>query len=402
MPSPDEYCAEGKKLLATGRLDLAAKAFSDALQADHQHLEASLALARIAIALRKIEQARAIVDRVIGFSSTCAEAHVLRGLLREGTGDHDGALESFAIAVGLDGGSYEARYQHGRSLAAAKRFKDAVRELNHAARLDPRATDPHYALGIAYKQSGDHAAAVAEFAKTIEINPAYLDGYMTLADVLSEVERQDGAEKVLLQAKSLFPDAGVVYDKLAAVYLKKGDLQKVVSALREQTRIDPDNEAAYVNLATFALAATDVETAAAAVDKLLARDPDNWRGLHLRSMLYDMGNRADLAITDLRHAMRVAPQEWRPYNDLGTLLNAQARTNHGIAQEAVAVLESACRLAPQGEFAPRFNLALAYWNDGRPQQARETADALVQSGPAGNPIVEQARQVVTAIDSHAG
>jgi tetratricopeptide (TPR) repeat protein len=438
MPTPDELVASAQEHLGQGRLDLAAQAYAEALEQDHKQLAASLGLARISMSLSMVEQALAILDRTLGFAPQNVEALVLRGLVEEGRGNLTGALDYFSRASKLSQASfkpvppsaaslergdkpgrkrraqapsapeagsvsaadaYAARYNLGRALAVARRYKEAIPELMAAAKLQPGATDPHYALGVVHKESGRMGDAILAFTRTLEIDPTFLDGYMTLADVLSEAGKQDAAEKVLLQAQSLFPDSGPVYDKLAAVCFKQGDLAKVVQTLQQQVRVQPANESAYINLATFALAGNDVPAAAAAVDALLKLDPASWRGLHLRSMLYDMADRVELAMADLREAARLAPQEWKPKNDLGTLLNAQAQKDKKAAVEAVAVLESACAVAPADELAPRYNLALAYWNAGRQADARRQADALVRSGPEGDRVVEQAREVLAAMDT---
>jgi tetratricopeptide (TPR) repeat protein len=298
--------------------------------------------------------------------------------------------------------AYSARYHHGRALAVARRYQEALPELMAAAQLQPSATDPHYALGIAYKESGRIGEAIGAFARALEIDPTFLDGYMTLADVLCEAGKLDTAEQVLQQAQSLFPDSGPVHDKLAAVYLEKNDYPRVIEALQGQVRIEPENESASVNLATCAILIGDYATAAEAIDSLLRRDPSSWRGHHLRSMLYDAADKVELAIEELREAARLAPWEWKPFNDLGTLLNARARTDRKTADEAVEVLEKAVTLAPADELAPRYNLGLAYWNAGRRIEARSTLDEMIRTGPPDDRLVQQAREAASAMDAELG
>jgi Flp pilus assembly protein TadD len=115
-----------------------------------------------------------------------------------------------------------------------------------------------------------------------------------------------------------------------------------------------------------------------------------------------MADKLDLAIADLRKAAQIAPQEWKPKNDLGTMLNARAQSDRQAAAEAVQVLESASALAPAHELAPRYNLALAYWNANRKADARRTVEQLVRTGPAEHPVVEQAREALAAMASAAG
>lgn len=397
--TPEELYTLGRRLLATGRVDAASQAFAGVLAADHRHLGASLELARIAISLSRVEEARTILDRVRQFAPDDPQALVLEGLISEGSGQLDDAMDRFNAALEKDNRCFEALFNRGRLKAVQKQFESAITDLQAASTLRPEAPAPHYTLGIAYMQAGDAANSIRALNRTIEIAPHFLDGYMTLADVLSMSEQQGMAEKILRQAASIFPDAGAVYDKLAAVYIKQGAFDRAVAALRDQVRVEPDNESAYMNLATVALVAKEYQVAGDALDRLLERDPDNWRGLHLRAKFFEMADKPERAMDDLRHAIRVAPHEWKPFNDLGTLLNARAQTDKSAAVEAVKVLERACELAPPEEPAPRYNLGLAFWNSDRPDEARQIMTQVAETGPPDHPVITLAREARDAMVS---
>ena len=51
-----------------------------------------------------------------------------------------------------------------------KQYPAAVKEFQHAIRLDPNQTDAHYRLGRVYQAMGDKTAAEKEFAKTRELH----------------------------------------------------------------------------------------------------------------------------------------------------------------------------------------------------------------------------------------
>lgn len=399
MSTADKAFVEGQKALQRGALDEAAKFFAGALQADHQHLRASIALVRLSLRLSLSEQADAILQRTLAFASDQPEVTILVGLLQEGRGLVDQALDSYEKAAMLDPRQAEAHYQRGRLLAALGRCPEAVAALETAISLEPAATAALYVLAIARQKAGQTPQAIAALTRSIEVDPYFLDGYMTLADLLSAVEKQEMAEKVLLQAQSIFPDSGQVCDKLAAVYLKQGKLSKTVQALRDQVRVEPENGQAYVNLATFAMGAGDLKSASEAIEWLLQRDSGNWQALHIRSMLYDMAGKPELAITDLRRATQSAPREWKPWNDLGMLMNEKVRSGQAAAAEAVEVLETACRLAPAGEPAAQFNLGLAYWNANRRDDARRALQQAVTAQRPGSddPIVAHAREILQQI-----
>jgi hypothetical protein len=84
---------------------------------------------------------------------------------------------------------------------------------------------------------------------------------------------------------------------------------------------------------------------------------------------------------------------------LGTLLNARAQEDKSVAGEAVEALQKACDLAPGDVLAPRYNLGLAFWNAGQPDDARKSMEQVVKAGPEGHKVVRQAREALEAIRS---
>ncbi len=396
MATVEEQIILAEEQLRQGQLDRAAESFAEALEADHQNLPASLGLARISMALSMAEQAETILDRTLGFAPENIDVLLLRALCDEGRGRLQDALVYFQKAAKLAPRSYPARYQYGRALVTARRYRAAIRELSAATTLGPNLPDPHYVLGIAYKELGQLGQAVTAFTRIIELDPTHLDGYVTLADVLCEAGKLDAALKVLEQAQSIYPDVGAVYDKLAAIHVKRNDLPSAVEALRNQARVEPANEIAHVNLITVALAASDGKTAAEAVETLIDLAPESWRGYYLRAKLFDMGDRVDRALEDLARAHELAPHRWEPLNDRGTLLNALAQDDSARAEEAVECLKKAAHLAPD-EPSPRFNLALAYWNAGRREESRGLAQELVETLPETHSLWGRAREILEAM-----
>lgn len=389
MPNADRLARAGEKLLSESQPDEAARAFRDALMEDKDHAPARLGLARLAVGLQLPAPAAQLLDGLLQREPKNAEALVLRGLVEEGRGDLDAALALYRRAAAASPAAPFTRYQLGRALCVAGQHPEAVAELQEAARLDPRATVVPYALGAAFLQSGKLGEAIGAFTRVLELDPRFPDGYLTLADVLCVARREDMAAKVLEQGRALLPENGALCDLLAAVRLKQGDPKGAVEALHARTAVEP-SEDAFFNLATTAISAGDVPAAAAAIDRLLKDFPKSWRGHHLRSMLFDAADRVDQAIAELREAHALAPKEWRPLNDLGSLLNARK------SPEAVATLEQAAALAPD-EAAPLYNLGLAYWTAGRAADARKAIERLLGRISAAHPVAPKARELLEAM-----
>lgn len=397
MTTADELITKAISLRAQGHMDQAAQAYSDAIEQDEQNLGAHLGLARLALELSQLEEVEVLLNRCDALVADNPQVLVLRGLLLESQKQLEPALEVYRKAVLLDSLDYEARYQLGRAMVVAGQYPAGVEQLQQAVRIDDTAVDPHYVLGTAFVKMGQLGDAVSSLTNSLELNPEFLDGYVTLADVLSMANEFDAAKDVLRQAQQRFPSTGALFDKLAALELKQGDLQAATEAIKNQISVESDNEASYVNLVATALGVGDIETAAWATDTLLAKNPDSWQGHYILSMILDAADRLDDAIAACRKAHQLSPEQWSPLNDLGYYLNAKSQQDPTCAREAVDVLTTASRLAPPSELAPQFNLALAYWNAKKPKDSLKTARAIVKAGSPGDQLVQQAEQLVQAI-----
>lgn len=376
-------------LLAGGMLDAAAEAYAELLDTDPEDAGALFGLTRLALGLGQGEDAAALLVRARDVDPRSAEGPLLEGLLAEGRGDIDGAADAYRLAVQADPSAFEPRLHLGRLLASRGEagsgwVGEALPALERAVELRPDHAGAWYVLGVARARAGNDAgAAVDALALAVAVDPTFVDGYLTLADVLCAAGRRGAALEVLERARVVCPEAAAVLGKLAAVHLALGDLASAAAALRRRALLDPADADAHAHLVTVSLAASDPAGASSAADTFVDLHPGDWRGWWLRSKLFDMADRPARAVADLRRACDLAPGAWQPWNDLGTLLNARAAAGDGpAAKEAVEVLERAVATAPGGEDAPAYNLALALWNAGR------TADAGSVFGEDPRPVAD--------------
>src|SRR5262249_40406254 len=152
--------------------------------ADHYNVPALLGLARIALTLGQHGQAIEVLEFALSIEPRSPDALILRGLCEEAQGRVDRAIGVYARAVKAATDSYPAHYQLGRALAAARGSKEAIAELNKAARLRPAASEPLYALALACRDAGLQGEALRSLVRAIEVDPLFLDAYGAAADLL--------------------------------------------------------------------------------------------------------------------------------------------------------------------------------------------------------------------------
>jgi tetratricopeptide (TPR) repeat protein len=401
MSGPDDLVREAEARLAQGDLAKAAELFMAAHEEEARTRRKSpagaIGVARVALMLNQPEDARIALDKVLSTFPEHAEALTYRGVAEEAEGRLDEAIRLYERAVKLAPKFPVARFNLGRAYGQQQRWDEAVRELQVAVRQAPDNREYCYSLGIACQEAGNTAQAIEAFSDCVEIDPLFLDGHVTLADVLVSAGREELAMNILKNAAGLFPKAGILYEKLAAILLRRGDPAGAGGYLREQTEMEPGNVDAWLGLGVAALMVLDLETAERAALNATELDPAGWRGFLQLGMVYEASNLKDKARDALRKAVQRGPDAWEPHNNLGTLLMEEDKP--AAWNEAARLLERAVELGPTRDpHVPLYNLALIYWKLGDRAKSKAYAEAAASQGPPGDQATEEAKRFLGNFD----
>lgn len=173
--APDNFDAQfalGRALYGSSDLGSAVLAFRKAVSLKPQHTQARFFLATTLEAAGEYGLAREAYNDLIRLDPNFAEGHLGLGVLltKMVSGQSSEAISELAKAVSLQGDLYEARVALGRALIKAGRPQEAISHLEEAARLAPKNPEPLYQLALAYRRSGNAAAAAGVSARVAEIN----------------------------------------------------------------------------------------------------------------------------------------------------------------------------------------------------------------------------------------
>lgn len=356
------------ELLHDGRLAEAARGFRQLLKLNPQDVDALVDLSRLSIVLGQLTEAQVLLDRALRIEPAHARGNLVRGLLAEATGDASAAVNHYERAVQLAPQDYLGRFNLGRALGVLGRHREAQDHLQYALRLRPQATEASQALAICRKEAGDLGGSITAFAEAIKNNPAYLDGYLALADLLCEAKRFTAATRVLEQANSLWPRSLMILDKTVAVAIHQGDLNRALDLVEREIEIDPTHVKAYLDLSTLCQLGGDVARAEWACLQLREHAPGLWRSYYHLGNIYDSVGLEDQAEAAYRQAIELsADSVWKPRCNLGYMLCG--RHTEEAVREGTALLKHAVDHSPAGAIAPRYNLGLVYLNQARDAEA---------------------------------
>ena len=150
---------------------------------------------------------------------------------------------------------------------------EAVAAYEALATSAPQIPLIHQRLGAAYKKRGDAAKAEASYRKSIELEPGFVDGRVSLATLLAETGRPDEAIEVVRQGAAANEESGRLQYALGVLQLGQGQNAAAKESFLMAEALDPQNFDTQFHLATVALNLNDQAEAVARLQKYLAAAP---------------------------------------------------------------------------------------------------------------------------------
>jgi tetratricopeptide (TPR) repeat protein len=132
------------------------------------------------------------------------------------------------------------------------RFDGALAELVAAQNYNADRPEGRAGLGNLYAARGNAEAAIAEYRKALELDPAFVPAYANLAEQYRARGLESEAEKVLRAGVAKLPNAGALHHALALVLVRQKRYADALKELAEAARLDPGN-ARYAYVQAVAL-----------------------------------------------------------------------------------------------------------------------------------------------------
>lgn len=200
-------------------------------------------------------RAKAAALRALELDPTLAEAHNTLGYVAL---YHDWnwteAERQFLRSIELDPRYSTAHQWYGNFLTAMGRFEEAAREMRLAQDIDPLSLIANAALGWVWYYEGKHERAVAQFDRTLELNPNFELAHLWRGQALQELRRHAEAQRSLERAVQLSGGSAISTALLAQLHARAGDGPRARALLASleaghDGRYQPAFEIAKVHLA---------------------------------------------------------------------------------------------------------------------------------------------------------
>lgn len=228
-----------------------------------------------------------IVERAIELNPGSASAHASMALILNHQRQYMPALSWARKAIELDGKYPRAYNAYGIILYNQGRDNEAIKQFRQALKADPQNDDAFYNLGVMYALRGNHETALKYLREGIGQNPHSVKLYYFMG--VAYLDRGD-AEKAIECYRHIIEglDSSYTpaYNKLGAIYWKKGDFDRAVGYHNQAVKINPKDAESYKCLGKVYVDKGDFVKATRNYQKAVLNNPRDHETYLLMAKLY--------------------------------------------------------------------------------------------------------------------
>jgi len=307
--------------------------------------------------MKKIILVLIVLFAITGCGSKTKEELYAEGLKQMEAANPSGAVVLFKNALEKDENYLDARYQLGKSYARLGKLEQAEKEFTKVLKQNPTRDEVLLELAGVFNASkkADEAFKLGE--QYLVKHPGSVEGLEILGVASAIGQRNDEAERYLLQAIEANPARTKTRLELAAVYVSSGKEPKAKSILEELIRTDPKNTRPFYMLAAIETRAGNNDKALEIYRTILANNAEETFAAYKMGNIYiEKGDldKADKCADDLLSRFPKRADGHR----LKGLVSYQ-RKNY---QEALNNLQNSNKITPTLE--AYYFLGLSFYNRG--------------------------------------
>ncbi len=239
MMALDDKMSEPHALRASIRImqempEEALKDLNAAIELAPSDLAHRLSRARLLESMNRGDEALQDIDRVLELRPGLLQAMLIRTSVLVGQKKYDEAAEVLKSLVRLNADNVDLQLQLASLYVAAKKPRTAIKIYDDVIATEGPPWEAYRGRADAYLGTGDHAKAIADYEKALEVEPEDSGLLNNLAWVLATStvdELRDGARAIDVAAKACdvteYKQAHIL-STLAAGYAETGDFDKAI------------------------------------------------------------------------------------------------------------------------------------------------------------------------------
>ena len=283
--------------------------------------------------------------------------------------------------------AYVAR---GTALGKAGDHANALADFERAIELDPDYSDTYMNRGKYFLKQGKPRRAQADLTTAIELAPKFQRAYMSRGDISASLGELDSAVEDYTHSIELAPDFAAAYNNRGIVYGRQGKKELALQDFAQAIALDIYNGQAYFNRGSFYRNLGELDKAIEDFSKAIELEPEV-AGVYVgRGSTYEsLGNDAE-AVADYQQAIALGEDTIPANKRLAWLLASSANASVRNGEQAIENAKRACGLANWQAANCLEALAAAYAEQGEFGRAIEWQNKAIQiAGERISPVMLQ-------------
>jgi Flp pilus assembly protein TadD len=241
--------------------------------------------------------------------------------LRTQAGAPNDAIADVEHFIKYNPRSIRARTILGSALMAAGRVPEADEAFHEVLRLSPGNAEAHYWIGMLLNRQGNRSAAKAQFDSAATMAPTFLEAINQLTLLMiADGNGAAAAERVKKQI-DMAPPSALLYNLLGLVNTTRGDTAGAEAAFLKAAQLDPRLPDPHIRLAELYMVRGRYDEALANAVETLKLDPNNTRALMTAGTIQQQKGDVAKARDAYQNLLKISPRDPGAANNLAVLLS---------------------------------------------------------------------------------
>ena len=310
-----DYSADGMKALEARQYDAAVANFTKAAAADPTDYSAHFHLGLAYSLLERDAESVAEYKKALELKPGLYEAQLNLGIVLVRSSKHSDAVPYLRAAAEAKPKEFRPLYYYGDALLGSGDGAGAEKQFLAALAIDPKSAFAESALGRALVRQNRIEEADSHFHKAAELDPAFREALLELAQVYETVKQPGKAIELYKQ----FPNNAAARERLGELLLESGQAGAAIPQLEAAVKESPTSANQYA-LAMAYLSGKDFSKAEPLLQQAAAAEPDNARLHSSYARVLREQKKYKPAAQEFFRATQLKPDDAEAWSDLAGML----------------------------------------------------------------------------------